>query len=68
MYYYNKCDRVINSILQYASWDTAFQMIPYARVDPGFAQSQMELLLSERYMHPNGQVLHCFEWSFSQSD
>ncbi|KAK3084379.1 hypothetical protein FSP39_012521 [Pinctada imbricata] len=45
----------------FASWDLAFQMIPYARVDPEFAEQQMLLLLSSRYMHPNGQIPGC-EW------
>ena len=40
----------------FAAWDTAFHMIPFARVDPDFAKSQLLLLLREWYMHPNGQL------------
>ena len=48
----------------YASWDLAFQMIPFARVDPQFAKEQLILLLREWYMHPNGQ-LPAYEFAFS---
>ncbi len=48
----------------FAAWDTAFHMIPFARVDPGFAKHQLLLLLREWYMHPNGQ-LPAYEWNFS---
>jgi hypothetical protein len=40
----------------YAAWDTAFHMIPFARVDPLFAKEQLVLFLREWYMHPNGQI------------
>ena len=43
-------------ILQYAVWDLAFHMIPFARIDPEFAKKQLELFLSEKYMAPNGQI------------
>ena len=48
----------------YASWDLAFHMIPFARLDPGFAKEQLVLLLREWYMHPNGQ-LPAYEFAFS---
>jgi hypothetical protein len=48
----------------YAAWDLAFQMIPFARVDPCFAKEQLVLLLREWYMHPNGQ-LPAYEFNFS---
>ncbi len=48
----------------FASWDTAFHMIPFARVDAGFAKHQLELLLREWYMHPNGQI-PAYEWALS---
>ncbi|WP_269525499.1 MGH1-like glycoside hydrolase domain-containing protein [Coraliomargarita parva] len=48
----------------FAAWDTAFHMIPFAKVDPDFAKSQLLLLLREWYMHPNGQ-LPAYEWNFS---
>jgi hypothetical protein len=40
----------------YAAWDLAFQMIPFARLDPQFAKDQLILFLREWYMHPNGQI------------
>ncbi|MCH7226730.1 MGH1-like glycoside hydrolase domain-containing protein [Haloferula sp. A504] len=48
----------------FAAWDTAFHMIPFAKIDPSFAKHQMLLLLREWYMHPNGQ-LPAYEWNFS---
>ncbi|HTI97618.1 MAG TPA: glucosidase [Dongiaceae bacterium] len=48
----------------FAAWDTAFHMVPFARIDPDFAKSQLLLLLREWYMHPNGQ-LPAYEWDFS---
>jgi hypothetical protein len=40
----------------FAAWDLAFHMIPFARIDPEFAKSQLLLFLREWYMHPNGQI------------
>ena len=48
----------------YASWDLAFQMIPFARIDQQFAKEQLVLLLREWYMHANGQ-LPAYEFAFS---
>jgi hypothetical protein len=48
----------------YASWDTAFILIPLARVDPEFAKQQLILILREWFMHPNGQV-PAYEYNFS---
>ena len=48
----------------FAAWDTAFHMIPFARIDPDFAKQQLNLLLREWYMHPNGQI-PAYEWNFS---
>ena len=48
----------------FAAWDLAFHMIPFARVDPHFAKDQLNLLLREWYMHPNGQI-PAYEWNFS---
>jgi hypothetical protein len=47
----------------YAAWDLAFHMIPFARVDPEFARDQLALFLSERYVHPSGQ-LPAYEFAF----
>jgi len=48
----------------YASWDTAFHMIPFAKIDPEFAKQQLILFLREWYMHPNGQI-PAYEFAFS---
>lgn len=47
----------------FAAWDLAFQTIALAFVDADFAAEQLELLLRERYAHPNGQIPAC-EWNF----
>ena len=48
----------------FAAWDLAFHCIPLARVDADFAKRQLEILLREYYMHPNGQI-PAYEWNFS---
>ena len=48
----------------FAAWDLAFHMIPFARLDPHFAKEQLNLLLREWYMHPNGQI-PAYEFNFS---
>jgi len=48
----------------FAAWDLATHMIPFAKVDPHFAKEQLQLLLREWYLHPNGQ-LPAYEFSFS---
>jgi hypothetical protein len=48
----------------YAAWDLAFHMIPMATVDPEFAKGQLELLLREWFLHPNGQM-PAYEWELS---
>jgi hypothetical protein len=47
----------------FAAWDLAFHVIALAFVDPDFALDQLELLLNERYLHPNGQI-PAYEWNF----
>ena len=47
----------------FAAWDLAFHMIPFARMDPEFAKSQLLLMLREWYLHPNGQ-LPAYEFAF----
>ncbi|PYK65369.1 MAG: glucosidase, partial [Verrucomicrobia bacterium] len=47
----------------FAAWDLAFHMIPFARIDPGFAKEQIILFLREWYMHPNGQI-PAYEFAF----
>ena len=48
----------------FAAWDSAFHMIPFARLDSDFAKDQLLLFLREWYMHPNGQI-PAYEWNFS---
>lgn len=48
----------------YAAWDLAFQCIPMAMVDPVFAKHQLNLIMREWYMKPDGQ-LPAYEWNFS---
>ena len=51
----------------YATWDLAFHTIPLAMVDPDFARGQLELMLKDVYLHPNGQ-LPAYEWNFSDAN
>ncbi|CAC5393385.1 Uncharacterized protein YMR196W [Mytilus coruscus] len=51
----------------FAAWDTCFQMIPFCRLDPDFAKHQLLLLLSERYMSPEGQLPGC-EFNFDDNN
>jgi hypothetical protein len=48
----------------YAAWDLAFHTLPLSIVDPDFAKNQLELMLRNSYMHPNGQM-PAYEWNFS---
>ncbi|HEU5269595.1 MAG TPA: hypothetical protein VFU36_06690 [Jatrophihabitans sp.] len=48
----------------FAAWDLAFHAITFSVFDMDFAKSQIDLLLSRRYLHPNGQ-LPAYEWNFS---
>jgi hypothetical protein len=47
----------------FAAWDLAFHCATFALFDIDFAKAQIELLLSERYLHPNGQI-PAYEWNF----
>ncbi|MGY6276368.1 MGH1-like glycoside hydrolase domain-containing protein [Methylomonas sp. MgM2] len=51
----------------FASWDLAYQAIALSAVDMDFAKQQLELLLNERYLHPNGH-LPAYEWDFSDTN
>jgi len=51
----------------YASWDLAFHCLPLVLLDSDFAKSQLDLLMREWYMHPNGQ-LPAYEWDFSDAN
>ena len=47
----------------YAAWDLAFHCIALAMVDGDFAKQQLDLMLKESYLHPNGQI-PAYEWNF----
>ncbi len=47
----------------YASWDLAFHCVALAEIDPVEAKRQLLLLLTDRSMHPNGQI-PAYEWAF----
>jgi hypothetical protein len=47
----------------YAAWDLAFHTVPLMMVDPDFAKSQLDLMLSPGYLHPSGQI-PAYEWNF----
>lgn len=46
----------------FAAWDLAYHCMLFAHLDVDFAKEQVELLLSHRYLHPNGQ-LPAYEWA-----
>ena len=46
----------------YAAWDLAFHCVPLALIDSDFAKEQLQLMVREWYMHPNGQ-LPAYEWA-----
>jgi hypothetical protein len=47
----------------FAAWDLAFHAAALALVDVDFAKDQIELMLKETYLHPNGQI-PAYEWAF----
>ena len=47
----------------YAAWDLAFHVLALTLVDEDFAKEQLDLILSESYIHPSGQ-LPAYEWNF----
>jgi hypothetical protein len=47
----------------YAAWDLAFHVLPLTLVDADFGKHQLDLMLSETYIHPNGQI-PAYEWNF----
>ena len=47
----------------FAAWDLAFHCAALALVDVDFAKDQIELLLKEYFLHPNGQI-PAYEWAF----
>lgn len=49
----------------FAAWDLAYHCGALALVDVDFAKDQVELMLSERYLHPNGAI-PAYEWDFDE--
>jgi hypothetical protein len=47
----------------YAAWDLAFHVLPLTLVDVDFGKQQLNLMLSENYLNPNGQI-PAYEWNF----
>jgi hypothetical protein len=47
----------------YAAWDLAFHVLALTLVDLDFGKEQLQLMVSERYLHPNGQI-PAYEWNF----
>ncbi|HVM49975.1 MAG TPA: hypothetical protein VMU04_18240, partial [Candidatus Acidoferrum sp.] len=47
----------------YAAWDLAFHVLPLTLVDADFGKQQLDLMLRETYLHPNGQI-PAYEWNF----
>ena len=47
----------------YAAWDLAFHMLAFQAIDPDFAKAQLDLILRNDYLHPNGQM-PAYEWNF----
>jgi hypothetical protein len=47
----------------YAAWDLAFHVLPLTLVDVDFGKQQLDLMLRENYLHPNGQI-PAYEWNF----
>src|SRR6266705_3483244 len=48
----------------YAAWDLAFHVLALRLVDEDFSKQQLDLMLRDHYLHPNGQ-LPAYEWNFS---
>ncbi len=48
----------------YAAWDLAFHAMALSTVDVDFAKGQIDVLLQELFLHPNGQI-PAYEWNFS---
>jgi hypothetical protein len=48
----------------YAAWDLAFHTLAYNLVDPEFAETQLDLMMRDVYLHPSGQI-PAYEWNFS---
>jgi hypothetical protein len=47
----------------YAAWDLAFHVLALTLVDTEFGKQQLNLIISNQYLHPSGQ-LPAYEWNF----
>ena len=47
----------------FAAWDSGFQLVALAHIDPNFAKQQALLFMREWYMHPDGQI-PAYEYKF----
>jgi hypothetical protein len=47
----------------YAAWDLAFHVLPLTLVDVDFGKQQLDMMLRDNYLHPNGQI-PAYEWNF----
>jgi hypothetical protein len=47
----------------YAAWDLAFHVLALTLVDEELGKQQLDLMVREDYLHPNGQ-LPAYEWNF----
>ncbi|MFA6162779.1 MAG: glucosidase [Methylobacter sp.] len=67
-WYHAYCDDIISmpdkwEYPWFAAWDLAFHMLPLSIVDSDFTKSQLDLMLRNDYLHPNGQI-PAYEWNF----
>ncbi|HEY8159104.1 MAG TPA: glucosidase [Methylobacter sp.] len=67
-WFHASCDDIISmpdkwEYPWFAAWDLAFHMLPLSIVDSDFAKSQLDLMLRNDYLHPNGQI-PAYEWNF----
>ena len=51
----------------FAAWDLAYHCSALALIDVDFAKAQVELMVSDRYLHPNGQI-PAYEWDFGDAN
>ncbi len=51
----------------FAAWDLAYHCAVLALIDVDFAKAQVELMVSERYLHPSGQI-PAYEWAFGDAN
>jgi Glycosyl hydrolase family 63 C-terminal domain len=47
----------------FAAWDLAFHVVALNMVDHQFAKNMVELMVSDAYLHPSGQI-PAYEWNF----